>query len=294
MPCFHPIKGFQALGGGLTFRKSKSNGNPMAVPCGQCIGCRTDYAKTWAIRMVHENRLHRDSTFLTLTYNPASLPTGGTLVKRHAQLFLKRYRDLIKPRKIRFYLVGEYGDENLRPHYHAIIYGHRFDDAKLSREEDGHRFFTSATLESLWGYGFVEFGEVTPETCAYVARYVQKKITGDRAQEHYQRVTFDGELVQVIPEFSTMSRRPGIGQRHYDQFKADLYPSDFVILNGHRTKMPRYYDRLLETEDPDQHARVKDSRRLRARRDKANQTDARLAVREECLRARLQPATRKL
>lgn len=248
----------------------------------------------WAGRLVHESRLHDDSIFITLTYNPASLPTGGTLVKRHLQLFFKRLRKSIAPKKVRYYAVGEYGDENLRPHYHIILFGYRFEDAKLLRETKGHRFHSSAALETLWPYGLSEFGEVTAETCAYCARYVIKKINGARAASHYERVTTDGEIVSVIPEFAAMSRRPGIARDWFSRYASDVYPDDFIILNGRRSKVPRFYDALLEKSSPDDFAAIKDARLKRSRRRRADQTPERLAVREKCLKAKISVAQRKL
>lgn len=281
----------------MTFRKAASNGNPMNVPCGQCIGCRIDYAKMWTARMIHESRQHSDNAFVTLTYSPESLPPSGTLVKRHWQLFMKSLRFHMRPVKIRFYACGEYGEENLRPHYHAILFGYWPNDAKPLSTLPGNRYFTSDTLDTLWGRGTVQVGFVTPETCAYTARYVTKKVNGDRAEKHYQRVIPQtGELVTVIPEFSLMSRKPGLGQRHFEDFQDDIYPGDFVVLNGHKSKVPRYYDRLLETSDPDLHADIKERRILRALEPKVrrNNRPDRLAVRETCLRAKLAPAKRSL
>ena len=68
-----------------------------------------------------------------------------------------------------------------------------------------------------------------------------KKVTGDRASEHYQ-----GRL----PEYTTMSRRPGIGQGWYEKFKADVYPHDRIIVRGNPSRPPRFYDSLLQREDP--------------------------------------------
>lgn len=294
MPCFHPIEGYAKVGGGLTFRRALSNGNKLSVPCGQCIGCRVDYSKMWAARMVHESRLHQDSIFITLTYDPEFLPTGGTLVKSHLQKFFKRLRKHTSPRKIRYYACGEYGDQNLRPHYHAIVYGWRFSDARLLRDGGGHRFYDSDTLTRLWGLGLCEFGEVTAETCAYTARYVIKKINGDRAKNHYQRVTQDGQLHDVLPEFSLMSLKPAIGKNWFETFRSDVFPDDFVILNGHRSKVPRYYDRLLDADCPELLEHHKQLRKDRAKARKWDSTPERLQTREAVMRAKLAPATRTL
>lgn len=266
----------------------------MQVPCGQCIACRLDYSKQWAARMVHESRCHIDNQFITLTYDEQSLPTGSTLVKRHTQLFLKSYRKLIQPRKIRYYLCGEYGEQNLRPHYHIILFGHRFDDQTLFAQGDGYKIYTSESLTSLWGRGHCSIGEVNAETCAYTARYVTKKITGELADTHYERVSLSGEITRVIPEFSTQSRRPGIGAKHFDNYRSDLYPSDYIVLNGKKAGVPRYYDRLLDRLDPAQLERIKEKRLAKAKLHRSDLTPERLADREICLKSKIKTLKRDL
>ena len=76
MPCYSPLQGFRskspgsAGGFGIVFDRSLSLGQTMSVPCGQCIGCRLDRSKSWAIRCVHEASLHDVNCFITLTYSP--------------------------------------------------------------------------------------------------------------------------------------------------------------------------------------------------------------------------------
>lgn len=232
---------------------------------------------------------------LTLTYSQDDLPTGATLVKSHVSSFLKKLRRRIQPTKVRFYACGEYGDENLRPHYHLVLFGFRPMDGKMVSGTEGRPRYTSAMLEKIWGYGFVEYSEVVPETCAYVARYVTKKITGEPAKKHYER--FDsrtGEIYEVIPEFALMSRRPGIGLNHYEQHKTDIYPDDFIVLNGRRAKTPRYYDRQLEKEHPEAYEKIKRARRKRAIERADDSTPERLLVREKCLRAKIRSLKRQL
>lgn len=81
---------------------------------------------------------------------------------------------------------------------------------------------------------------MTFESAAYVARYVMKKVTGDRAESHYEG---------RHPEYTSMSRRPGIGKGWYEKFKADVYPLDRVVVRGVNTRPPRFYDNLLAVED---------------------------------------------
>ena len=70
MPCYSPLKGFVNLeNGGIVFKRSSIAGGSMEVACGQCLGCRLDHSRMWAIRIVHEAMLYDENSFITLT-NP--------------------------------------------------------------------------------------------------------------------------------------------------------------------------------------------------------------------------------
>lgn len=153
--------------------------------CGQCMPCRFNRRRIWTHRIALEAAVHAASTFLTLTYDKAHLPLGGTLVPRDMQLFLKRLRKRAGV-PIRFFGVGEYGDQSFRPHYHLAVFG----------LDPGSRFF-----KECWDYGFVYPGSLTLDSAQYVAGYVTKKMTGKD----------DARLGGRYPEFARMSLRPGIG-----------------------------------------------------------------------------------
>jgi len=248
----------------------------------------------WTARLLQESRYHEESIFLTLTYDPEQLPTGGTLVKEHLTLFFKRLRRSLPNRKLRYYAVGEYGDTSLRPHYHVILFGYRPPDAELLYQDDSS-LYTSAFLDERWRLGFTVFGEVTPATCAYTARYVTKKITGPPSQTHYERMSLStGEITQVIPEFAVMSRNPGIARAHFEDYKHEIYPDDFVIVESRKVKTPRYYDRLLDKINPTLLESIKATRQQRAKLNKKDYTADRLAQREVIAKQRLSVRTRNL
>ena len=165
---------------------------------------------------------------------------GGSLHLPDFQNFMKRLRKSIAPKRVRFYHCGEYGDILSRPHYHALLFGYDFDDRKFFAKRNENSVYTSTELSSLWPHGFSVVGSVTFESAAYVARYVMKKVTGERSLDHY------GGLK---PEYTTMSRRPGIGAGWLRRFSSDVFPLDRVIVNGKETRPPRFYDRLLEKAD---------------------------------------------
>lgn len=242
------------------------------------------------MRCVHEAQLHEENAFITLTYAPENVPPGGTLIKKDFQDFAKRLRKKFADRKIKYFHCGEYGDRTGRPHYHALLFGLDFADKRpWKKSADGSQIFTSEILSGLWPAGFCTTGAVTFESAAYVARYVMKKITGARAKKHYETVDPDtGEVTDRLPEYTTMSLKGnapgepgGIAAAWYKQFKGDVFPSDFVVVRGQKMKPPKFYDRLLELEDPEARAVVRESRMAAAlKRDHDNST-ARLLVREK-------------
>jgi len=295
MACYHPLEGYRSRerneSGKRSIVFSVKDGYadlPVSVPCGQCIGCRLDRSKQWAIRMQHEASLHQDNCFITLTYSDDKLPGDGGLCLRDFQLFMKRLRKRFSGQLIRFFHCGEYGDDTSRPHYHSILFGCNFSDRVLfSKSDSGHSVFVSPTLTDLWGLGHAVVGDFTFESAAYCARYVMKKINGDRLDvdacpTHYARLDEStGEIHTVEPEYATMSRRPGIGQGWFRKFSSDVFPDDFVVHDGMKVKTPNFYlnlhqkvhgEKLIE--------RLKLARIKKARKHKADQTPERLRVKE--------------
>lgn len=185
-----------------------------------------------------------------------------------------------------FFGCGEYGEQLGRPHYHACLFGYDFPDKVLWTTRGGHDVFRSPLLESVWAYGQSEIGTLTFESAAYVARYCVKKVTGRKAREYYESVDHEsGEIGSLLPEFATMSRRPGIGAGWFAKFSAEVYPSDEVIVRGRSCKPPRFYDGLFEKASPEEMLVLK-RQRLDAR-VLEDMTPARLGVREVCAEARL-------
>lgn len=235
---------------------------------------------------MHEASLYEDNCFVTLTYADDHLPAYGSLVKRDFQLFMKRLRAAIAPRRVRFFHCGEYGTMTGRPHYHVLLFGFDFTDKVPWRVRNGLPVWRSPLLEELWTYGNSEIGSVTFESAAYVARYVVKKVTGERAAEHYARVDGDtGEVIMIEPEYCTMSRRPGIGGDWIGRFAQEVFPSDSVVVRGALCRPPRYYGSSFEVVDPVAWRRVQVARRKAAK--PSEHTPERLAVREACAAARL-------
>lgn len=199
-------------------------------PCGKCPACLANRAQMWTYRLYVENKLHRKSCFVTLTYNEDSIsrlylsPTGVySLEQKDLQNFMKRLRK-ISSDKLRFYGVGEYGEHTKRPHFHVILFG-------LSAED-------RLKIEQAWPYGFVTVGDVSPSSIAYVARYCTKKLFAD---------SLDYQAEGVVPEFSRMSLKPGIGANAID--KGVRYDGEqmFVWFQGRRCGVPQYFKDKIKT-----------------------------------------------
>lgn len=303
--CYHLIQAWLARVPGLSgkrklvFDRSESCGKELWIPCGQCVGCRLEHSRQWAVRMMHEASLHADNCFITLTYAPENLPPDGSLVKSDFQKFMKRLRRRFFS-GIKFFHCGEYGENFGRPHYHACLFGFDFPDRVFFKMAGESRLYTSDILDDVWSLGHCSIGDVTFESAAYVARYVMKKVTGDSAKDHYLVVDREtgviaqdssGALSVLQPEYVTMSRGgrtgKGLAYEWYRQFGNEVYPSDEVIVRGARSKPPRYYDGMYEVADPVGFSVMKSKRLAAAHEAAADNTEARLRTREKCCKARV-------
>lgn len=283
MACYHPLRAWRAppmflteKGRSISF-KSVPGFEEIQLPCGQCIGCRLERSRQWALRCVHEATLHDVNCFITLTYDDAHLPKDGSLNLEDIQNFFKRFRERIAPQKLRFFQCGEYGTLLKRPHHHACIFGYDFPDKELFfRSASGFCVWRSPMLESLWPFGYSSIGDLTFETAAYTARYIMKKVTGRDSDLHYHGLK---------PEYITMSRRPGIAADWAKKYFSDIYPKDFVTIKGGiKCRPAKFYDRLF---DEFHH---EDMKIVKANREKfaldhnleLDNTEIRLKVKEEC------------
>ena len=258
------------------------------VPCGTCTGCRTRLRLDWTLRGVHELQMHDEKAlFLTLTYSDEYLPEDLSIRKEEMQKFMKRVR---KKHKFSYYACGEYGDKTNRPHYHAIIYGLELDDLEEFGRNPvtGDIYYRSAYMEKKWPFGYVIIGGVTFQSIAYVAKYVNKKITGNMAEEHYKRRIVDehtGEVLeewQVEPEFQLASRNPALGLRWFQKYTSDCFPKDSISYDGKQFPVPDYYLRKLEELDNELYIKVKIEREYADYDNDTVVSLERLAAMEKC------------
>ena len=240
MTCFSPLSAVRMADGSISFSyKHRPLGLPLEFPCGQCIGCRLERSRQWAMRCMFESEFHDRNCFITLTYDDEHLPKNGDLDKSDFQRFMKRLRKKFG-KGVRFFHCGEYGERTNRPHYHACLFGVDFPDAKESgRSKSGMCFSESEELESLWTFGKCTVQELVRETAGYCARYIMKKALGEAAKTVYTYVDEFGEMHELEPEFAHMSLKPGIGADWLRLNYKEVYPSDFVISNGEKRPVPR-------------------------------------------------------
>lgn len=294
MPCYHPLKAYRSNAVVEDKRKivfvkehniseedcAKYGYEPLKIPCGQCLGCRLEYSRQWAMRCYFEAKQYDHNYFVTLTYDNDHLPvtdhvqfdkdTGevvssevvSTLVPRDLQLFLKRLRTTVDReyghQGIRFFACGEYGPQNMRPHYHLILFNLPLYDLKLLKIENGNAYYRSALLERIWNKGYIVVTEFSFSTAGYVARYMLKKHKGFDADFYEKR--------GLYPEFTRCSRRPGIGREYYELNKDSMYQFDEVFIPQRgapplKCKPPKYFDTLFGIENPEDMEYTKERRK---------------------------------
>jgi len=282
MPCYHPMVAYRSKQGRsptgawpITFNKMEGYiDQEVVIPCGQCIGCRLERSRQWAIRCVHEASQWEDNCFVTLTYNDDNIDKKYSLNKEDFVLFMKKLRKKFGP-KIRFFHCGEYGEMLNRPHHHACIFNFDFIDKQLWSIRNNVKLYRSEILDKIWGYGYCTIGDVTFESAAYVARYVTKKITGKNSENFY------GDR---LPEYNTMSLRPGIGKDWIKKYNHDVYVNDKIIVrNDIQCKPPRYYDKIFDDIGKLEHDELERIKRYRVKRGQASADNDydRLSVREQ-------------
>lgn len=291
MSCYNPIKAFRTTDG-VVFKESNRHDiiGDIEIPCGMCIGCRMRRAEDWKIRCLHEAQMHKQNCFITLTYATNALPPNASLCKGDYQKFIKRLRKAFPNQTIRYYMCGEYGPLNGRPHYHANLFGFDFTDRTAAgKSKSGEIFYESKLLTKIWGHGKATVQNLTPETCGYTTGYIMKKQLGRNAKNAYDLIDLEtGEIKKRIPEYNDMSRKPGIGYEWYQQNHTDITRHDIAVLHGREHQVPKYYDKLTKRAGIVDIDALQFKRELKAREiDPKEKTEARRKVREQVQQARI-------
>jgi len=204
--------------------------DPIAIPCGHCVGCRMDKAKQWKIRNCHEAELYDydELHFITLTYDRGFIPNVDGVPSLRPQDMSDFMRRLRNPsygvkKQYRFFSCGEYGEKQKRPHMHLILYG-KLDDCVPYAWQCA----TSETIAKAWPYGIHQVKPVEENMIAYVCGYVEKK-QNDPLWFSYP-----------VKPFLKMSTRPGIGS--YYAAKIDGHDRHvYGKFHKHVAGIPRAY-----------------------------------------------------
>lgn len=253
------------------------------IPCGKCIGCRLEYSRDWATKGIYEAEMHKDNWFLTITYDNEHLPIGdpvidpetgeekeplnsGTLKAADFTNFIKKVRTYYERKYnhkgIRFMGCGEYGSQSARSHYHSIMFNMPIpvEQMRFHEYNENHEpMYRCIELEKIWGKGMIVAAEVNWNTCAYVARYITKKVGMPTDKDYYKKLGIE-------PEFFRMSRKPGIGREYFEKHKDEIYKDDKVIIQKYkgglmRIKPPKYYDKLYDLENHEKMEEIKEKRK---------------------------------
>ena len=226
--CYLPLKGSISPHSGLFEPSLEGN---LEVPCGKCTACLRERSREWAVRCQHEISLHKQNSFITLTYNDENLKSSQEDFTSDIQKFWKRLRKQTG-KKIGYIYSVEYGTKTHRPHFHALIFGHDFKNQKLIKKtKKGHPIFTSEELSKLWKNGHHSIGSATVQTAYYIASYALKK--------HSAVNETTGEIVS---DYMRTSKRPSIGLNY-------LLKNKFQLVDS-KEKLPRYYLKKLKESDP--------------------------------------------
>jgi len=203
------------------------------VPCGKCPPCKLRRVNSWVFRLLQEEKVSEHAHFITLTYDTDHVPITNNhfmgLCKRDLQLFFKRLRK--RGQSIKYYAVGEYGSIHKRPHYQIIAFG-------LSDVRDYNGELRSRCLSDSWGLGDTHIGQVSANSIAYTCKYINKpKSVPQHSRDDRQ------------PEFSLMSK--GLGKNYLTpeiiQFHTEDLSRNYVVVDGHKRALPKYYrNKLLD------------------------------------------------
>lgn len=271
------------------------------VGCGRCEICRTERSKSWSVKAECEGRCWKNKTFLTLTYNPESLPKDRRLNRKDLQKFWKRLRyhldkhtknepngkfpGLVREllptnilestfgwnskrknkKPIRYINCGEYGPKTKRPHYHAVVFNFKPDDLRrFSKDRRGYWLYTSKKINEIWGKGYVIIGNATTETAAYVARYCTKKFKRTMEEEEKMKQKKQNEFIGA-------STWGFIGYYWWINHRDEVIRNGGILMRTkkgtHLAPVPKPMCKLWEMEDEDTYTQYKDYKEINAKKN---------------------------
>lgn len=207
----------------------------MYVNCGKCLACRINRKKEWSLRLQHELLYYKKSMFLTLTYDDSHLK-DLSLHKKDLQLFFKRIR---KKRKIKYFAVGEYGEERYRPHYHAIIYNMSWLDVNDKLEVAAKWPLCDWNIPDI---ARRSFEPVNQQSINYVAGYMVDKLS-----DYANSYLYDEQGLEK--PFRLLSN--GLGARYMQDNAERIKDNMYCQVNDVKHPIPRFYRKELNITEKD-------------------------------------------
>lgn len=208
------------------------------VPCGRCFACLQNIRNEWIFRLLVELEHAKTAYFVTLTYDDQYLYYNDkgyiTLNKDHVKSFIhslinegqKRYKTILKENgksyqdyknerlPLKYFLVGEYGSDTGRPHYHFIIFNYPSDNVELVND-----------CLKLWKKcEIIDIRYLSIALCKYVTKYMIKDVDQN-----------DFIKNDIVPPFRLMSK--GLGYHIINKNLAKGY----IQGNINSIKFDKYY-----------------------------------------------------
>lgn len=173
----------------LNIRSSAYKAGMREFACGCCPECLRSRSSLYVVRSYYEAKEHLNNCMVTLTYDNFERDARGRLTgrelpvdrslhvcKRDVQLFMKRVRKKFG-NDIKYLIAAEYGSRTHRAHYHAILFGVKFEDlVPFRRSKRGNIIFRSHTLDTLWNHGIctVDSKNINSAVARYCTKYFMK------------------------------------------------------------------------------------------------------------------------
>lgn len=208
------------------------------MPCGRCPNCMRNKQNSWVFRLNEELKISPYTYFFTLTYRDADLNYAcyvsekrvfPCLSKRDLQLFLKRLRKNTKV-KFKYHICGEYGPTTLRPHYHGLLFCQQPLHADDVLSAWNHQDLLGKCFEACWSRSAV--GYVSKYLCKtpFLPDYIRL------SEKCYRPFTLSSKGLGL----SFLECNSQLVNKKISQLE------DFVVLDGQKLPMPKYYrDKLF-------------------------------------------------
>lgn len=271
----------------------------ITIPCQNCIGCRLDKAKSWAVRNYHEASMSSSACFITLTFGDASTIDNVFRLREFSKL--SRNKKFEAARKRCNTLVRGDFSKFIKRLRSRLSEGFWYVDSvskekKFYKQTEGLRYYACGEYGELnerphyhaliYNFDFPDkrylstdngnvywTSDILSEAWGYGFVYVSDfSINTANYVSRYVTKKINGRLKDQWyqgkePEYQICSNRPGIGRAWFEKFASDVYPDDFVLYPTKKGKKipikpPKYYDNLYDKFCPDDFEEVKKVREL--------------------------------